>query len=105
MWSHKKEEEGKGAHKSPCGSEEAEGRGWARSRGLGGLGAEKQNLVLKLEDIYHPQEQKDTRRGARMGFGGQPCSISLAPRSSSRKTKQGRCRTFRLQGQGLTRKG
>lgn len=45
-------------------------------------------LVLKLEDIYHPQEQKDTRRGARMGFGGQPRSISLAPRSSSRKTKQ-----------------
>lgn len=45
-------------------------------------------LVLKLEDVYHPREQKDAQRGAGTGFGGQPRSISLALRSSRRKTEQ-----------------
>lgn len=71
VWSHKKEEEGKGAHKSPCGSEEAEGRGWARSRGLGGLGAEKQNLgTLGLHScpqtrghLSPPRAERHKKRG------------------------------------------
>lgn len=70
-WGHKKEEEGKGAHKSPPSSEEAEGRGWARGRGLGGLGAEKQNLgTLGLHScpqtrgrLSPPRAERCTERG------------------------------------------
>lgn len=93
--SHEEEEEGKGAHKPRAAARKpraGDGHGagaWVgsaqRNRTRGPWGC---TLVLKLEDIYHPQGQKDARRGARTGFGGQPRSISLAPRSSSGKMKQ-----------------
>lgn len=79
-WGHKKEEEGKGAHKSPPSSEEAEGRGWARGCGLGGLGTEKQNLgTLGLHScpqtrgrLSPPESRKMHREGPGRALGASP---------------------------------
>lgn len=95
-WGHAKEEEGKGAYKSPRSIEEAEARGWAQSPGAWvGLGTEKQNLGTLGLHAY-PQTrghlsplraERRTKRG-RDGLWGPAPFHQSGTGSSNRKTKQ-----------------